>query len=600
MTSKIFIKLLSVVICASALLLAGFCNAATLDITTFGGHAGDGSDTTPAVRKALAECRKSGSHTLIFPKGRYDFWPDRAEDGYYFISNNDEGLKRIAFLLRAMKDLEIDGQGSTFIFHGFLNPFVLDGAKNVTLKNFSIDFARTFHSEGKILGENPGGLDVEFSAAYPYRVDNNILVFTDGGDKPPRETTTTSTEVFYPFSNLLEFDPVKRETAFLAPDYWCGNGLAVKELGGHKVRLLKPGLKGTPGNIMVFGAKDRKVPGITITDSEDTLLDHVTIYHSGGMGIIGQRSRNINLQDVQVTPTPGSGRVVSATADATHFSNCSGKIEMSHCLFECEMDDHCNIHGIYARVASRPDDTTVVVQLVHPQQFGFDFIKPGMRLELVHGASMITFGETEVKSVERINKEFTRVVCRKPLPAELQAGDVVAETGHYPEVYIHDCRMRGNRARGLLLGSRGRTVIENNYFHEPGAALLFEGDARYWFEQAGVRDCVIRGNTFDNCLYGVWGEAVIQVGSGIAESERAQSRYNRNILIENNTFHGFDPRLLKAYSVDAMTMQHNQIERTEDYPAAHPNAKRYDIADSDHVSIDTGEGPSVQDQPAKP
>jgi len=276
---------------------------------------------------------------------------------------------------------------------------------------------------------------------------------------------------------------------------------------------------------------------------------------------------------------------VSVTADATHFSNCSGKIEMSHCLFECEMDDHCNIHGIYARVASRPDEKTIIAQLVHPQQFGFDFIKPGMRLELVHGASMITFGETEVKSVERINKEFTRVVGRKPLPAELQAGDVVAETGNYPEVYIHDCRMRGNRARGLLLGSRGRTVIENNAFHEPGAALLFEGDARFWFEQAGVRDCVIRGNTFDNCLYGVWGQAVIQVGAGIAENERAKSRYNRNILIENNVFRGFDPRLIKAYSVDGLTMRNNKVETSTDYPPQHPDAKAIEVEFSDHQQI---------------
>ena len=122
-----------------------------IDITSFGAKNGDGSDTIPALKAALEQCRKSGAHKLVFPKGKYDFRPNRANEKYMFVSNNDEGLKRIAFPLIEMKDLEIDGQGSEFIFHGFICPFVLDHAKNITLKNFSIDFVRTFHSEARTI-----------------------------------------------------------------------------------------------------------------------------------------------------------------------------------------------------------------------------------------------------------------------------------------------------------------------------------------------------------------------------------------------------------------------------------------------------------------
>ena len=573
-------------LCIAALGGVGAAHGSEISIAAFGGRPDDGSDTTAAVRKALVECRKSGSHRLVFSRGRYDFWPERAEDAYYFISNNDDGLKRVVFRLQGMRDLEIDGQGAEFRFHGFLNPFVVDASKRVTLRNCSIDFTRTFHSEAKILAERPEGLDVEFAPAYPYRVENRILVFTGGNEAPPRATTTTTSETVYPFSHLLEFDPAKRETAFMASDYWCPNGLAVEELGGRKVRLLMSGLKGTAGNILVFGAKDRKVPGVVITDSEDTLLDHVTVYHCGGMGVIAQRSHNVNLQHVVVMPRPDGGRVVSVTADATHFVNCSGRIEMGYCRFECQMDDHSNLHGIYARIIERPDAATVVVQLVHPQQLGFDFIAPGTRLELVHGPSMVTFGEARVKTCTRLNRELTLVRCAKPLPPELKPGDVVAETGDYAEVYVHDCRMRGNRARGLLLNCRGRTVIENNYFHVPGAAILFEGDASFWFEQAGVRDCLIRNNVFDECNYGVWGQAAIEVDAGIAESERHASRYNRNIRIEGNTFRVFDPRLVKGYSVDGIVFRNNRVETTAGYPVLHKDGKAFDLEFSDHVDLE--------------
>ncbi len=75
-------------------------------------------------------------------------------------------------------------------------------------------------------------------------------------------------------------------------------------------------------------------------------------------------------------------------------------------------------------------------------------------------------------------------------------------------------------------------VIEDNYFHIAGAAILIEGDANYRYEQSGVRDVVIRRNLFENGNYGSpgWGSACIAVGSGIPDRET--SRYHRNIRVE--------------------------------------------------------------------
>ena len=156
------------------------------------------------------------------------------------------------------------------------------------------------------------------------------------------------------------------------------------------------------------------------------------------------------------------------------------------------------------------------------------------------------------------------------------------------EVLIKNCIFRGNRARGILLGSRGRMVIEDNVFHVPGAAILFEGDASHWFEQSGVRDVVIRGNTFDNCNYGVWGKACIDVKSGIADEFKPTTRYNRNITIEDNLFRVFSPLpLLCMYSVDGLTFRSNRLERTRDYPLSGVKPQpMFDITDSDNVQVE--------------
>ncbi|MEJ0001457.1 MAG: right-handed parallel beta-helix repeat-containing protein [Verrucomicrobiota bacterium] len=507
--------------------------------------------------------------------------PTARRKKYCFVSNNDPGLKRIAFPLDHAENLEIDGGGARFVFHGFVNPFVLDGAKKITLKHFSIDWARSFDSEAKILAVRPGSVDLQFSDQFPYRIDpGGVLTFIDR-ESPPN---------VYPAGGLLEFDPVRQETAFQAPDQFVGPTYFADALAPGQVRLKLDNFQGTPGNTLVFGDGARRCPAIIVSDSAQTRIEGVTIYHAGGMGIIAQRSRDITLDHVQVTPSPNSGRLISASADATHFVNCRGQIAMTNCLFENQEDDATNIHGIYARIESQTSPTEFEVRLVHPQQLGFDFITPGEGLELVHAPSLVTFGQVRVRKVERLNSEYARVTVEEPLPKECAAGDVVASIAGYPDVLVSHCVIRRNRARGLLLGSRGKIIIENNTFHTPGAAILFEGDACHWFEQSGVRDCLIRNNTFDTCNYGVWGRAAIEVGSHIDPADRAHSRYNRNLRIEDNTFRVFDPRILNVTSVDGLVFRRNQIVASSDYPATHAGAERFDVTFSDNVSIDDAAG----------
>ncbi len=560
-----------------------------IDVAAFGAKA-DGSDTTPAVRAALAEARSAKATKLVFPPGRYAFWPDRAQESYQFISNNDEGLKRIAFPLVNVKGLEIDGGGASFVFQGPMIPFLIENSSSVTVSNLSFDFVRPFHSEGRVLAIATDSVDLEFSEEFPYAIRNGVLVFTGGRPPAGPETTVKSGEVIYPYGSLLAFDPVKRETAYLAKDrYGVGEGIVARELAPRQVRLTLDGVSAEPGNVLVFGAALRDNPGFVIADSSDVRLTGVSIHHCGGMGVIAQRSANLFLDKVRVTPAPGGKRTVSITADATHFVNCRGKIEMRDCLFENQKDDATNVHGLYAKITRILAPSRFEVRMIHPQQAGVDFVRTGTRLELTHGPSLEPRGYAVAKSVERLNKECTLVETEQPLPEPVGVGDSIADAdANTADVLIENCVIRGNRARGVLLGSRGKMVIEGNVFHVPGAAILFEGDARYWFEQAGVRDCTIRGNTFDNCNYGVWGKACIEVGSGIADAFKKTSRYNRNITIEDNLFRVFGPqRILGLYSVDGLVFRHNRIENSTAYPPLPgPAPERLVVTDSDRVQLE--------------
>ena len=535
----------------------------------------DTIDIMPAIRQAMDACRGLESATLVLPEGNFIVKNDFAYQHYCYVSNNDEGLKRIAFDLTGCKNLEIKGNNTQLDFVGYTVPFLISGAENITISGISIDYTTPFHSEAEITAVAPDYFDVRFNTdEFPYNIRNGCLYF----DNKPTGSDS--------FNLLLEFDKGKREPAYHAPDYWVNGTERCEQLPNGDVRILREGINATVGNIMVFGCNHRLVPGFIISDCKDINIHDVNVYHTGGMAFIAQRSQNIELNHVNVTPPPYRQRIVSATADATHFSNCSGYIRMIDCVFENQKDDATNIHGIYAMISKIESPRTVILQYVHEAQRGFNFIREGMNVEIVDNASLITQCERQVESYEELNEEYTRVTFTEDLPTEIKTKFVVAQTDSYPEVLIKGCTIRSNRARGILLGSRAKMTIDSNYFHAAGAAILLEGDGSYWYEQSGVRDLEICRNTFDNCNYGysAWGRACIAVGTGLWDN-RATSRYHHNVNIHDNLFRTFDPRILNFYCTDGIRFVNNRIETTDDYPVANTDASPFIYDDCDGVDI---------------
>ena len=109
-----------------------------------------GDDNTMAFRRAVEQARAQKAERLVIPEGTYHFYPELAFEKYAYVTNNSAGLKRFVFDLTNMEDFTVEGNGSKFILHGFVSAFTIDSCKNVTIKDFTMDYARTFHSEGKV------------------------------------------------------------------------------------------------------------------------------------------------------------------------------------------------------------------------------------------------------------------------------------------------------------------------------------------------------------------------------------------------------------------------------------------------------------------
>ncbi len=558
------------------------CSPKEINVADFGAKP-DGSDCTPAVLKAIAKAKSAGGGTIVFGAGTYCFGGDFAPDMFVSNSNNDSGIRRVVFPLVDCQNITIDGRGAKFIFDGRINPFVVKNSKNIFFKNFSCDLARSGHSEAEIIEAQKDALIVKIDEKrFPYELKNGMLIFV--GNKNSL-TTSQLPNNYYRHVAMLEFDPKTRAVAYNARDYflWRAQTARADKLPDGNIKIHYKGIVGTKGNIIVFGLGERPHPMFAIDASTNVSLNSITVFDAIGMGLIAQNSRDIFLEKYNVEA--GEGRIVSCAADATHFVSCEGKIVLNNCSFAGQMDDATNIHGIYERVKNVENPTTLITELVHNQQYSVNTFKAGDEIEFVDRMSMKTKAKAKIKSVEILNNQFKRVVLDAPVPEGCGALDSVAKIRDYPEIIITNNKIWRNRARGMLLNCRGKTRVENNYFSSSGAALYFEGDARYWFEQGGVRDCVIRNNVFENCNYAMgWGSAVIEVAAGIS-ADKDTSRYNRNIVIEDNTFRMYDASsLLKIYCVDNLTWRKNKVEKTTAYPPKR-NLKPFVVENSSNISI---------------
>ena len=103
-------------------------------------HLNENGDWTLALLTALKDAKKEKNSVLHLGGGVLDFYKKHTMQKFYYISNNTYGVKNIVFPLIGFDGLTVDGGGAELLFHGTVLPFVIDSSKNITLKNFSVDY----------------------------------------------------------------------------------------------------------------------------------------------------------------------------------------------------------------------------------------------------------------------------------------------------------------------------------------------------------------------------------------------------------------------------------------------------------------------------
>ncbi len=512
-------------------------------------------DTTYTVINAINEAKKYNSERPVcisFEKDIYIFKKTFTSQKYHFVTNNDHGIQDIVFAISNMENIIIDGNDSTFIFEGRISPFFIDYSKNITIKNLSIDYVRPMYSEGIILKATKDSVQLKIDKnIFPYEVkeDGHIEFY--------------GTNYFSDWAwGMLEFDSKTIAPKDNAVDYFIKDKIYGKQISNDILEIEYPFSQiCSKNNILVIKHEQRLIQAITIDRSEDINIENVTVYHCGAMAITVQFSKNITINKSKVIRNKEKNRVVSANADAIHCVGCRGQIKITNCTFENQMDDALNVHGNYLLIDKVLDNKTVLAKIGHFQHFGIFEYDKGSKLEISNRETLLKEAILTLEKSKILNNQYILLQFKENFDFDENIDYCLDNLDNYPSLIFKNNLVQKNRARGILLKTKGDILIENNVIHSLGAAFQICCDMNFWFESGGSNNIIIRNNTISGKRTQTWGAGLFDIKQ--ETNNFVDKRFIQNkIIIENNDIYLNKHLLIHGNSIKELTITNNIFHQT--------------------------------------
>ena len=412
-----------------------------------------------------------------------------------------------AIYLKDLSDVTLDFRGATlYLRDDTIQPFVLDGCQNITIKNVVVEYERSMMDEMDLVEVRDGEIWFKQTEKqkkhFPMKVEGGNLIPIAGN----KEYTDALKEPH--FLNLYDKESGLSRAMCLVrigtnlphipwETYPFHSFELVAEQRGEYIVL-----KGDVPPNMVTNVTcaqchaSRDLNSCFIIRSKNTRLENFRILNGGGMGILGMYSEHITLDGLQLFCDDRSHGIATNAADAVHLISCFGKVEIVNSVFESMKDDALNIHGNYYTVES-VGNGVIYAKLntdmqanpgvnAHYKMFG-----KGDRIAVYHENTTHRRCQLSVESIE-VTDDFRATIRVSGDTAGIKRGDSIENLSIQADLHIQNCRF-GKALTHLRLQTRGKVVMEDC---ECYLKILLSGDKNYWYEGSPIRDLTIKNCRF--------------------------------------------------------------------------------------------------------
>ena len=516
------------------------------------------TDITLALYELFKENKEDV--TFVFEEGDYYFSPKDELRLEYNLSNTTYlPLRTLGAFMKDMKNCKIEGNGARFWFEGQMQPLTLDHCENISVEGLTFNWKKPLVAEGIVVEATENYVDMYVSSEnFPHRLKNGNFEF-DTGAGEWYELVYQSPIIYEP-----HFRTVRRATGDCL---WRKTIEATDKKDVYRFFICNPA-NVMAGDILVLRHNERYHAGIFTEKCKNISFENIIVHSCGGLGCLSQFCENMSYKNIHFIPDRNLGRfVTNGRDDGMHITCNKGKVEITDCTFLGLMDDPINVHGCCITGDELKDSKTIICHYQHEQAMGFDYwAESGDEIAFIDRRNMSRVATATAASYTVLSRDTVLVELKEDISSEVitlinEGALALDNLTNTAEVYCSNNRFGSCRARGMLISTPKKVVIENNYFESSGSAILVAGDANNWYESGECNDLTIRNNVFTHaCLTSDYEfcQGIISICPTIPEPDRAKP-FHKNVTIEGNTFDTADTPVLYAYSCKNLKFKDNLI-----------------------------------------
>jgi hypothetical protein len=460
-------------------------------------------NATPAVRAAVERLRDGD--TLRFAKGEYHFFEEGAKEHFLASVGSSTGMKKVVVHLEGKRNVTVDGNGASFVFHGDSFPFVAERCNGVKICNFTFRVFRLPLVEFVITEKNDEGFLCRFAdGSAPYETkDGEIFFDMDEGRTDSREREISVHALRYCHIQYITTPKCKRNKDTLASTFYP---VAAEDRGGGNVffRYVKDSHPKNAGKcsypmneplcLLLGCGRSRSV--MAFADCRDVEVADVAVRSGVAMGIVAEMCENIKI--VRYSVRPDEGRHVSLTADAIFLVDTKGNIEIADSEVSWGLDDVMNIHGNYT-ILRKVEGPRADLGIPRFNYTGYFPYRVGEQVEFSRGKGpgKQILGRATIKEFPKPGHDAERasIVFDREISAEWIGCDV-ANVSHAPKIWIHDNYFHDYMHNRL--SAFADIVFERNRLRNGIVAILHDDLTGYWGECGPARTLVARDNVCED------------------------------------------------------------------------------------------------------
>ncbi len=508
-----------------------------VSVADFGAVPGDGKDDTAAVRKAFKFAVSNKAAKLTFPKGIYNF---AQAPGSIWLPEH------WLFWMRNVNNLEIDGQNSTFLFEGTQNFCNSENCKNVTFKNFTVNYTEPFYTCGKVVAmtNDKRQFDVKFD---PY-------LFRIKGGEPIPSWSEVTPENLLNINGGMFVNYRVAQTRLIAPDI-------LRIYSSDAMKPLKLGMYLMLRHFTYSGSVFR------LHHSVGHKLENITIHSGKGMAVVGQYLDGMELRNIRVWPAENSPFALSVSSDVFNLLGCYGKILIENCSVKGSKDDSINIFSNIYGVRKITGKNSIIMGTPRFHSGEVPNDKAGDQVAFLR-PDFTRYAVRTIKTAKQVfSKRHSEITFTEDLPKELNPDKDIIMTLKQPESVI---------IRNSKFHSEGRICIQTSNVTVENCELINSSGFQLnvciqpWYEGIPSNNIIVRNNRFVNSSQNgfrnlpatliVSAEGAIPgVQDGLSQGSLIPFPVHSNVEFSNNTLEGGFNSAMIVSSVKNLIVKNNKF-----------------------------------------